>query len=88
MDGWESGVKERGGSRAGWMGEWGEEERRGWGLKAPPPPPPPPPPSLPQPPPLPTNITTTSLFCLIIKINCHVIFIMTDCPFNDLFFLF
>ena len=29
LDRWESGVRERGGDRAGWMGEWGEGERKG-----------------------------------------------------------
>ena len=29
QNGWKSGVWERGGGRAGWMGEWGVGERRG-----------------------------------------------------------
>ena len=32
MDGWGSGMRERGGGRAAWMGEWDEGERIGRGL--------------------------------------------------------
>ena len=31
LDGWWSGMRERGGERAGWMREWGDGESRGQG---------------------------------------------------------